>query len=126
MSEKSSVRKEIALVAGPREWGENNKSLFSRVAKKVPTVSFRTVRALWYGEIQDDNHWAARDIRRAAEEIMEARREAAALADRYQSIAGGMRVTDEDFHSPQIDRLEYVIRRLGVVASPRTRTDESQ
>ncbi len=111
MSEKSSVRKEIALVAGPREWGENNKSLFRRVASKVPTVSFRTVKSLWYGEIQDDDHWAARDIRRAAE-IIEANRETAALAARYEQIIGGYRAQDEDFYSAEIDRLERLVSRL--------------
>lgn len=40
MSESSSVRKEIAIVAGPREWGDTRESWLARVCKRVPTVSF--------------------------------------------------------------------------------------
>ena len=42
--------------------------------RKVSTVTFRTVKALWYGEIDDPGHWAARDIKRAAA-VIEARKE---------------------------------------------------
>lgn len=111
MSESSSVRKEIAIVAGPREWGDTRESWLARVCKRVPTVSFRTVRALWYGEIRSDDHWAARDIRRAAE-LIEANRETAALAARYEQIIGGYRAQDEDFYSAEIDRLERLVSRL--------------
>ncbi len=114
----SSVRTEIAIIAGPKDWGDTRESWLARVPRKVSTVSFRTVKALWYGEIQDADHWAARDIRRAAEAI-QAQRAAATLADKYQSIAGALRVQDPEFHQPQIDRLEYVIRRLGAVANAR-------
>jgi hypothetical protein len=113
MSEKSSgvsqMRREIAIVAGPREWGDTRESWLARVPQKVKTVTFRTVRALWYGEIEDPNHWAARDIRRAAE-LIEAKREAADLASQYQQIAGGMRAADESFYSAEIARLERLAR----------------
>lgn len=108
------VRKDIAIVAGPKEWGDTRESWLARVPRKVPTVSFRTVKALFYGEIIDPDHWAARDIRRAAE-IIEARKEASALADQYQKIAGGMRAQDQDFYSAEIDRLERIARLLGAV-----------
>lgn len=114
--EKSSgvknVRREIAIVAGPREWGDTRESWLARVPRKVPTVTFRTVKALYYGEIDDPDHWAARDIRREAE-LIQARKEAAALAAQYQSIIGGLRASDESFHSSQIDRLECLVRILG-------------
>lgn len=108
----SSVRKEIAIVAGPRGWGDTRESWLARVPRKVSTVSFRTVKALWYGEIDDPMHWAARDIRREAE-LIEARREASALAAQYRTIIGGMRVQDESFYSAEIDRLERVVGELG-------------
>lgn len=118
MSEKSSgessVRKEIATVAGPREWGDTRKSWLARVPRKVTTVTFRTVKALWYGEITDPMHWAARDIRRAAE-VIEGRREASALAAQYGQIVGGMRATDENFYCAEIDRLERIARQIGSV-----------
>lgn len=108
----SSVRREIAIVAGPKDWNDTRESWLARVPKRVKTVSFRTVKALWYGEIEDPNHWAARDIRREAE-IVEAKREAAALAQQYQQIAGGMRAQDEIFFSAEIDRLERLARIIG-------------
>jgi hypothetical protein len=112
----SSVRKEIAIVAGPRGWGDTRESWLARVPRKVSTVTFRTVKALWYGEIDDPMHWAARDIRRAAE-IIEARNEASALAAQYRTIIGGMRAQDESFYSAEIDRLERVVGQLGDVDS---------
>lgn len=110
----SSVRKEIAVVAGPRGWGDTRESWLARVPRKVSTVTFRTVKALWYGEIDDPMHWAARDIRREAE-LIEARREASALAAQYRTIIGGMRAQDENFYCTEIDRLERIAGELGVV-----------
>ena len=118
MSEKSfgvtKVRKEIAIVAGPRDWGDTRESWLARVPRKVKTVSFRTVKALWYGEIHDDNHWAARDIRREAE-LIEAQREAQAHAHQIQSAINARRITDPDFFGPEIDRLERALSRIGSV-----------
>ena len=116
MSEKSSganvMRTEISIVAGPRGWNDTRESWLARVPRKVPTVTYRTVRALWYGEIVDENHWAARDIRREAG-LIEARRDAQKLAEQYQAMAGGMRAQDQDFYSTEIDRLEHIARILG-------------
>ena len=103
------MRREIAIVAGPKDWGDTRESWLARVPRKVQTVSFRTVKALWYGEINDAEHWAARDIRRAAE-LIEARKEAAALAQQYQIIAEGMRTQDENFFGAEINRLERLAR----------------
>ncbi|BBB99378.1 hypothetical protein [Bradyrhizobium elkanii] len=117
MSEDQSgvkkVRREIAIVAGPKDWGDTRESWLARVPRKVKTVSFRTVKALWYGEISDPEHWAARDIRREAE-LIEAKSEAANLASKYQEIAGGMRaLQDQNLLSAEIDRLERIARILG-------------
>jgi len=116
MSEKQSgvnrMRREIAIVAGPKDWGDTRESWLARVPRRVKTVSFRTVKALWYGEIEDPEHWAARDIRREAA-LIEARQEACALAQQYQQIAGGMRAADENFYSQEIDRLERLARIIG-------------
>lgn len=122
MSENESgvkkVRAEIAIVAGPKNWGDTRESWLARVPAKVKTVSFRTVKALWYNEISDPEHWAARDIRREAE-LIQAKREAAELASQYQQIAGGMRVADQDFYRTEINRLERLARIIG--GSDRTR-----
>ena len=114
------MRNEIEILAGPREWGDTRESWLSRVPKAVrkvlatekETVSVRSVKALWYGEIDDPEHWAARDIKRAAA-VIEARKEARALADQYQSIIGGLRASDADFYSTEIARLERIARILG-------------
>lgn len=105
------MRNEIAFLAGPREWGVTRESWLAGVTKKVPTVTFRTVKAIWYGEIEDPDHWAARDIRRAAD-VIKAQREAAQLAAQLQSLATGLDVTDPNFHSPTIAALLGTIRQL--------------
>lgn len=117
-----NVREEIAIVAGPKNWGDTRESWLSKVPGRVrkalsierETITFRTVKALWYGEIDDPDHWAARDIRRAAE-LIQARKETAALAVQFQTIAGGMFATDQDFYRQEIDRLERIARLLGAV-----------
>lgn len=114
------MREFIAVVAGPRRWGDTRESWLSRVPRAVKkqigtdaeTVSFRTVKALWYGEITNPDHAAARDIRRAAD-LIQARREAVSLAEKYQSITEAMRGADEGFFSADIARLERVARLLG-------------
>lgn len=109
----SKVRREIAIVAGPKDWGDTRESWLARVPRKVKTVSFRTVKALWYGEIDDPEHWAARDIRREAE-LIQAKNEVASLASQYKQIAGGMReLQDQNLFSAEIDRLERIARILG-------------
>lgn len=105
------MRKEIAILAGPRDWGVTRESWLASVPDKVQTVTYRTVKALWYGEIKDPDHWAARDIRRAVE-IVQAQREAAELATQLQSIATGLDVTDPNFHRPTISALLGTIRQL--------------
>ena len=115
-SGESVVRKEIAIVAGPRGWGDTRESWLARVPRKVSTVTFRTVKALWYGEIDDPEHWAARDIRRAADAIQDGRKEAEALATQYETILGGLNARDPDFHSPEIAALVSALRTLRNVA----------
>jgi len=111
-SGERSVRKEIAIVAGPRGWGDTRESWLSRVPRRVSTVTFRTVKALWYGEIDDPEHWAARDIRRAADAIQAGRKEVDALAAQYEKILGGLNARDPDFHSPEIAALLSALRQL--------------
>lgn len=105
------MRKEIAIIAGPRDWGDTRESWLAKVPPKVKTVSYRTVKALWYGEITDAEHWAARDIRREAE-LIQAKREAAALASQLETIIGGLNATDPDFHKPSIAALVSSLRSL--------------
>lgn len=105
------MREEIAFLAGPREWGVTRESWLNAVTAKVPNVSFRTVKALWYGEIVDPDHWAARDIKRAVE-VIQAQREAAALASQLETILGGLARVDPNFHQPTIAALLGTVRKL--------------
>ena len=105
------MRREIAILAGPREWGDTRASWLDKVCDRVPTVKHRTVKALWYGEIKDPDHWAARDIRRAVE-LLEAQRDAANLARQLETIISGLNVSDPDFHKPSTAALVSALRAL--------------
>ncbi|MGJ4928126.1 hypothetical protein ACQR1I_16655 [Bradyrhizobium sp. HKCCYLS2038] len=113
------MRKEIGTLAGPRRWGDTRESWLSRVPKavkdalktRVETVSARTVKSLWYGEIVDPDHHAARDVRRAAE-IVAARGEALALVGKYRELIGAMNAKDPHLFRAEIDRLERVAQLL--------------
>jgi NADPH-dependent glutamate synthase beta subunit-like oxidoreductase len=105
------MRKEIALIAGHMDWSETQDTWLNKVPNRVKTVSHRTVKALWYGEISDPDHWAARDIRRAAE-VIKAQREAAALASQLETIVNGLNASDPDFHKPSVAALVSALRSL--------------
>ena len=105
------MRDEIAFLAGPRDWGVTRESWLARVPAKVPSVSCRTVKALWYGEIRDTEHWAARDIRRAAQ-VQKAKQEAEKLAQQLQSAAIGLNVIDPNFHEHTVAALLGIVRQL--------------
>lgn len=82
------MRKEIAILAGPRGWDDTRESWLAKACKAFPTVSYRTVKAIWYGEIQDPEHWAIRDIRRAVAAI-QAQQETARVAGQLESLLAG-------------------------------------
>lgn len=118
MSEKASkgmstVQEAIGVLAGPFEG--NRKGWLGRV--KVEGVSYRTVRSFWYREIEDETHLAARALKRAAE-IEKAKREAQSLAARYETIARGLNVTDQDFHREDVAALLHAARILRGQDSP--------
>jgi hypothetical protein len=100
----------ISLSGRPPAYGEQPRWLRS-VAEKIG-VSVRMARSMWNEEIKNPDHWAIKEARRKAE-LAEARKEAAALAQQYQAIAGGMRAADENFYRSEIDRLERLARIIG-------------
>lgn len=69
MSEKSSeartMRELVASVAGPREWSDTRQSWLARAARRSG-LTYRTMKALWYGEIDDPKHYAAQLLQIAA------------------------------------------------------------
>ena len=116
-----SVRQSISIVAG--EFDGNRKSWLARIPRRVSTVSLRMVKALWYGEIDDPMHWAARDIRRKADELEAAKRgqaEALALKAQYESIIGGLNARDPDFYRPDVAALLIALSALSRSDSPGT------
>jgi hypothetical protein len=104
-SESNSMRELIAAVAGPKQWSDTRESWLDRAARKSG-VNFRQVKALFYGEITDPNHRSARLMRDAAE------KRAKELASQFETIAGGMNVTDPDFYRRDILTLISVAREL--------------
>lgn len=114
MSEKPSMSTKAAIqtIYGKEPAHGEISRMLDVVARAVPDVSYRTVRSLWHGEIENEDHLAATEIRRHAE-IIEARREAQRLADQYATLATYLRNTDEDFFCSQVDRLERLARRIG-------------
>jgi hypothetical protein len=90
------MKREIAILAGPRGWNDTRESWLARVPEKVPGISLRTIKSLYYGEL-DDKHWAAIEIRNAVE-IIETQRKIAKLAEQYETIARNLLVIDQDFH----------------------------
>lgn len=112
MSEKASAMSTVAAIetiAGP--YRGNRKGWLASVSKAVNGVSYRTVRAFWYREIEDEDHLAAQAIRRTAAEL-KAKREAKDLASQFETIAGGLNARDPDFHSADIAALVHAARIL--------------
>ena len=92
MPEKSSrgatVRELVALVAGPRDWHDNRKSWLQRAGRRAG-ISFRQVKALFYGEITDPTHRSARLMRDAA-------------ANHYEELAASLTARDADSYREEI------------------------
>lgn len=109
------MREAISIVAGPKDWGDTRESWLARVPRKVRTVTFRTVKALWYGEITDTEHWAAREIQRAADAIIEQQQREHAAAQ-LDSMVAGMLVRDPDFHSEEAGAYLYAAHLLRSMA----------
>lgn len=109
-SEERTMRELIAAVAGPVHYSDNRKSWLSRAARNSGLTP-RTVKALFYGEINDPNHLAARRLKDAAAE-MEGQRVARSLAEQFESIAGGLNAADPDFHRNNVAALLGAARSL--------------
>lgn len=90
------MREEIAIIAGPRGWQDTRESWLARVSQRVPSVPFRMVKAIWYGEVTKEYHWAAIDLRRAAERELKLSRERNAI------LSHRLDVLDSEFHGPSI------------------------
>jgi preprotein translocase subunit Sec63 len=113
------MKREIAILAGPRGWNDTRESWLARVPEKVPGISLRTIKSLYYGEI-DDKHWAAIEIRNAVE-IIETQRRIAKLTEQYETIARNLMVIDENFHCVTARQYLDLVHELRTQVGTRTK-----
>src|SRR5690349_19400162 len=95
---------EIGMIAGP--YSGNRKGWLAKAAR-VANVSYRQVKALYYGEVSNPRLDTALSLIKAAEQarLKEARRDAEQVAEIYRRHAEALAVADQDFHRPEIDAL---------------------
>lgn len=115
MEKTVNWRDEIAWIAGPFGYQESRESWLARAARRAG-VTFRTIKALFYGQRVNPGFAIGSKIRDAAED---ARREARALASQFETIAGGLNAKDPDFHSDDIAALISAARALRGLDSAR-------
>jgi hypothetical protein len=102
---------EITDLAGPFLPTDTKESWLSRAHRRVQRVndkvSFKMVERLFYGRVADPKFSVASSVLSAAEQarIEAARREAAQLAQRFETIAGGLNAKDSDFYSAHVSAL---------------------
>jgi len=106
---KMSTREAISILAGP--YHGNRDRWLANAAKEVAGVSFRTMRSLWHGEIEDPEHLAALAVKRQAE-IVKVQNAARELASTFETLAGGLKSRDQDFHGNDIAALIDAARIL--------------
>lgn len=112
MSEAVNWRSEIAAIAGP--FDGNRKSWLARAARRAD-LTYRQVKALYYGETDNPRHRVASNILTAAQKarIEEARRDASDIAEIYYRHAEALANVDPDFHGPEINALLEAARIIG-------------
>lgn len=115
-------RTEIGAVAGPFLPNDTKLSWLARASRRC-SVSLRHIQSLYYGHVSDPKFSVASSILSAADQarIEEARRDAARLANIYQSTAQALGNVDADFHRGNIDALVNAARILGALDSTGTK-----
>lgn len=98
----------IGQVAGPMSASDTRESWLARAARRS-RVSFRTMKALYYGQSTDPRTSTAVSVLIAAKK---ARDEASALASQFENLAGGLNAKDADFFSHDVLALIDAARAL--------------
>lgn len=111
------MREIVAEVAGPRSWGDTRESWLNRAAERAG-ITYSQVKRVFYGEITDPDHKAARKLRDIVAQ-RKAAKEAAELASQFESIARKINATDQDFHRDTVAALVDAARKLRGMAGPR-------
>lgn len=111
MSVAVNWQAEIGVIAGPFEG--NRKSWLARAARRA-SVSYRQVKALYYGETTNPRHNVATSVLTAAEQarLEETRRDALKVAEFCARRAEALAVVDAEFHQPEIDAFVAAARFL--------------
>ena len=122
MGQVINWQNEIGTVAGPFLPTDTKQSWLARASRKC-SVSFRHIQSLYYGHVRDPKFSVATSILSAADQarIEEAKRDAARLANVYQSAAQALGNIDPDFHRGNIDALVNAARILGSLDSAGTK-----
>ncbi len=122
-SEKMSVRETMIAIAGHPPQNGHQVRWLEKVAHAAH-IQPSAARRLWQG-LYAGNHWAVAAINDAAE-LIRARKEMQAYADKIDFIIDALVRSDADFHSETIaryraesDRLRNVASRVGAVDSSR-------
>ena len=121
MSQCVNWKNEIGIIAGPFLPNDTKQSWLQRAALRC-SLSLRHIQSIYYGQITDPKFSVASNILTAADRarIEEARRDAAKLANIYQSTAQALGNVDPDFHRSNIDALVSAARILGALGSSGT------
>ena len=98
----------VSEVGGPMQPGDTRESWLARAARRS-RISYRQIKALYYGQTKDPRTSVAIGVLSAADK---ARAEASALASQFENLAGSLNAKDEDFYSPDVLALIDAARRL--------------
>jgi hypothetical protein len=98
----------VTEVAGPMQASDTRESWLARAARRS-RISYRQIKALYYGQTKDPRTSVALGVLSAADK---ARAEASALASQFENLAGSLNAKDEDFYSPDVLALIDAARRL--------------
>lgn len=105
------MRQSVHRIAGERGWQENRKSWLAKAARKIG-ITPRQTRSLFYmegglrAEIVDRVRAAANK-----QQLTEAKNTYAELNARIARLEAVLRISDQDFHSPEIDALRELSGR---------------
>jgi hypothetical protein len=121
MNQTVDWQQQISLIAGPFRETDTKESWWARAAR-LSGLKFWHVKALYKGELKDPKYSVAFKILTAADKarIQEAQRNAAELANIYQSAAQALDNIDPHLHRGNIDALVSAARILGALNSSGT------
>lgn len=110
------MRRSIVTAGGTRGWQENRKSWLAKAARKIG-ITDRQARSLFYMQGNPRAELVER-VRAAVGRLTkntldkEARNELAEISERIVRVEALLRVSDPDFHQPEIDAAREMAGRI--------------